>query len=73
MFEGWDPYIFHFVCLHNFNYTVRPLRSPGIIGIILHKLRSKYEKTSSRIERPNTYRPEEGLGIGRSTTATQKL
>ena len=41
-FEGWDLYISHFVCLYNFNYTGRPLHGPGIIGIILHKLRSKY-------------------------------
>ena len=26
-------YISHFVCLYNFNYTGRPLRGPGIIGI----------------------------------------
>ena len=26
-------YISHFVCLYNFNYTGRPLRSLGIIGI----------------------------------------
>ena len=25
--------ISHFVCLYNFNYTNRPLRGPGIIGI----------------------------------------
>ena len=28
-------YISHFVCLYNFNYTGRPLRGPGIIGISL--------------------------------------
>ena len=28
-------YISHFVCLYNFNYTGRPLRGPGIIGIFL--------------------------------------
>ena len=28
-------YISHFVCLYNFNYTGRPLRGPGIIGIVL--------------------------------------
>ena len=39
---GGSSYISHFVCLYNFNYTGRPLRGPGIIGIILHKLRSKY-------------------------------
>ena len=27
------PYISHFVCLYNFNYTGRPLCGPGIIGI----------------------------------------
>ena len=27
-------YISHFVCLYNFNYIGRPLRGPGIIGII---------------------------------------
>ena len=27
-------YISHFVCLYNFNYTGRPLRGPGIIGIL---------------------------------------
>ena len=26
-------YISHFVCSYNFNYTGRPLRGPGIIGI----------------------------------------
>ena len=39
---GGSSYISYFVCLYNFNYTGRPLRGPGIIGIILHKLRSKY-------------------------------
>ena len=28
-----SSYISHFVCLYNFNYTGRPLRGPGIIGI----------------------------------------
>ena len=28
-------YISHFVCLYNFNYTGRPLRGPGIIGLHL--------------------------------------
>ena len=27
-------YISHFVCLYNFSYTGRPLRGPGITGII---------------------------------------
>ena len=31
-----SSYISHLVCLYNFNYTGRPLRSPGIIGINLH-------------------------------------
>ena len=31
-------YISHFVCLYNFNYTGRPLRGPGIIGINLYVL-----------------------------------
>ena len=30
-------YISHFVCLYNFNYTGRPLRVPGIIGIKINK------------------------------------
>ena len=30
-------YISHFVCLYNFNYTGRPLRGPGIIGIIFKR------------------------------------
>ena len=29
-----SSYISHFVCLYNFNYTGRPLRGPGIIGIM---------------------------------------
>ena len=28
--------------LYNWDYTGRPLRDPGVIGIIFHKLRSKY-------------------------------
>ena len=48
---GGSSYISHFVCLYNFNYTGRPLRGPGIIGIILNKLRSKYEKTLGRVQR----------------------
>ena len=35
--SGTLPYVFsyisHFVCFYNFNYTGRPLRGPGIIGI----------------------------------------
>ena len=35
--NGILPYVFsyisQFVCLYNFNYTGRPLRGPGIIGI----------------------------------------
>ena len=33
-----SSYISHFVCLYNFNYTGRPLRGPGIIGIIVKLL-----------------------------------
>ena len=37
--NGILPYVFsyisHFVCLYNFNYTGRPLRGPGIIGILV--------------------------------------
>ena len=35
--SGTLPYVFsyisYFVCFYNFNYTGRPLRGPGIIGI----------------------------------------
>ena len=30
-------YISHFVCLYNFSYTGRPLRGPGITGILLEQ------------------------------------
>ena len=39
--------ISHFVCLYNFNYTGRPLRGPGIIGIIQESRR----KTRFRLYR----------------------
>ena len=31
-------YISHFLCLYNFNYTGRPLRDPGIIGIVIYRI-----------------------------------
>ena len=40
--NGILPYVFsyisQFVCLYNFNYTGRPLRGPGIIGIKLDEM-----------------------------------
>ena len=41
-------YISHFVCLYNFNYTGRPLRGPGIIGIIVPYASVKF--TTLRVE-----------------------
>ena len=36
--NGILPYVFSYIsnggCLYNFNYTGRPLRGPGIIGIV---------------------------------------
>ena len=39
--HGKGPYISHFVCSYNLNYTCRP-NGPCVIGIISRKLRSKY-------------------------------
>ena len=38
-------YISHFVCLYNFNYTGRPLRGPGIIGIIFYQSATRNVRT----------------------------
>ena len=47
--NGILPYVFsyisHFVCLYNFNYTGRPLRGPGIIGIKLKGRGRKLERS----------------------------
>ena len=48
-----SSYISHFVCLYNFNYTGRPLRGPGIIGIIVsssHSLLLKEHAANGLVE-----------------------
>ena len=43
-----SSYISHFVCLYNFNYTGRPLRGPGIIGINYSTYPPRYIKHRPR-------------------------
>ena len=53
-------YISHFVCLYNFNYTGRPLRGPGIIGIIVSEITGAHSirKNTANVGKNNRLFPQ---------------